>query len=426
MRAASAGNRAAAGPKTEPGPHAPVPGRTDPITSCVMDALILRASPNSLSAARSLGRAGFASPSRPPARTPRSAGVDTFLNSSSSRKSTTARSRTLLAVPTESGRKPFLLATGDQDALLLARHQDRLASKYCFVMPSFAVLEGIVDKARLYESARQHGIPHPRFHVVRNAGDIDAAIETVGTPCYVKPAMAHEWRRHRRGKLESAANVAELRQILLGFIAMRLVAIPIEIIPGGDGDVHSVSAYIDRSGRPVAWRTKRKIRQFPLGAGDGCAQEITDEPAVAELGLKLLAVLGHRGPATVEFRRDTRDGRFVLMEINARTILGQEMITRSGLDAPLLAYNDAIGRPLPASSKVRRVRWIFLGPDFRAFREMRRRGTITTLAWLRSVAACSSFAYFAWDDPAPFMARIGIWLDRNLRGRFRRASAMNL
>jgi predicted ATP-grasp superfamily ATP-dependent carboligase len=238
--------------------------------------------------------------------------------------------------------------------------------------------------------------------------------------------MAHEWRRHRRGKLELAGSPAELRRILQGFLSLGLVAIPIEIIPGSDGDVHSVSAYIDRTRRHVVWRTKRKIRQFPLDAGDGCAQEITDQPEVAKLGLKLLAVLGHCGPATVEFRRDSRDGRFVLMEINARTILGQEMITRSGLDAPLLAYLDATGAALPEAGKPMRVRWLFFGPDFRAFRELRKRGTITTLAWLQSIASCRSFAYFAWDDPLPLVARIVLWLDRQLRRRLRRTPALNL
>jgi predicted ATP-grasp superfamily ATP-dependent carboligase len=76
--------------------------------------------------------------------------------------------------------------------------------------------------------------------------------------------------------------------------------------------------------------------------------------------------------------------------------------------------------------KRRRVRWLFFGPDFRAFRELRRRGKITTLAWLRSVATCRSFAYFAWDDPVPFVARVGLWLDRQLRRRLRRQPAMNL
>ena len=389
-----------------------------------MDALILGATPNSLSAARSLGRAGLevviaaTDTDHAVARSPYVSRFE-LLEAMDER----AIESCLMRLPAP-GEKPFLLATGDQDSLLVAKHQARLREKYCFVCPPYDVLEVIVNKASLYEAAALHGIPHPLFHVVREVGDIDIAIAKVQTPCYVKPALAHEWRRIRRGKLEWAETAEELRRILSGNVATGLVAIPIEIIPGGDSEVYSVSTYIDRSGSAVGWRTKRKLRQYPLNAGNGCAQEICNEPEVAALGLRLLAVTGHRGPATVEFRRDERDGRFVLMEINARTILGQELITRSGFDVPLIAYHDAKGLPLPPMrQRWSRLRWVFLGDDFRAFRQLRENGFITTRQWLASVATCNVFAYFAPGDPGPFLARIAMWLGRRFKGRARRRGA---
>jgi predicted ATP-grasp superfamily ATP-dependent carboligase len=392
-----------------------------------LDALVLRASINSLSAVRSLGRAG----------------LDVVLAATANEDASIRRSRyvskfvrlenlddraidTLLELPCPSGPKPFLFATGDQDALLVARNEERLAKKYCFVTPTFPVLEAIVDKARLYTTARQHSIPHPKFHVVRERANIETAVQTVSTPCYVKPAMGHEWRRVRRGKLMKAKDPGELRRILKDFIALGQTAIPIEIIPGTDSDLHALCAYVGRNGSPVGWRTKRKIRQYPLGIGDGSAQDISEEPEVAELGLRLLAITGHLGAATVEFRRDVRAGRFVLMEVNVRTVSGQQIITSSGLDVPLLAFHDATKRPLPAVPPVRHVRWLFLGLDFRAFRELRSRGEITTWQWLQSLAGCRSFAYFAWDDPVPFVMRSFHSLARYLRGRFRRDTRANL
>jgi D-aspartate ligase len=392
----------------------------------LVDAVVLRTSPNSLSVVRSLGRAGLkvvVAATGSDAAVLRSRYVERFEHLPEIDDRSIGFYLPSLVRP---GDRPFLMATGDQDAMLVAKHRERLAERFCFVSPPLEALEGIVDKARLYTTARAHGIPHPAFHVVSETPDIDEAIARVATPCYVKPALAHEWRRFRRGKLQRADSPAELRRILAEFVALRLTAIPIEIIPGDDGEVHSVTTYIDRHGRPVAWRTKRKIRQFPVDAGDGCAQEITDEPAVAELGLRLLAICGHRGPATVEFRRDSRDGRFVLMEINARTILGQEMIARSGLDAALLAYHDARGLELPATGAARPVRWIFFGPDFRAFKELHKRGAITTWQWLKSLMACRSYAYLALDDLGPWLARIAMWIGRRARGRSRRAPGANL
>jgi D-aspartate ligase len=387
-----------------------------------MDALILRSSPNALSAARSLGRAGLtvvvaARGSDPSVRFSRYVSRLEQLDDIDD-----AAIERLLRLPRD-GERPFLLATGDQDALLVAKHQETLGGKYCFVCPPHAALEAIVNKASLYEMARANGIAHPRFHVVRAAHDVELAIESLETPCYVKPALAHEWRRFRRGKLVRADSPQELRRALQDFIEIGVAAIPIEIIPGSDSEVYSVSTYIDRQGQPVGWRTKRKLRQFPLYAGDGCAQEICDEPEVAELGLRLLAVAGHRGPATVEFRKDARNGRFVLIEVNARTILAQGMITHSGFDVPLIAYHDARGLPQPSPQPVRYVRWVFFGPDYRAGRKLAKAGRLTLSEWLHSLIPCRSFAYFAADDLMPFLARLVLWLRRRLTGRIRRTPA---
>jgi predicted ATP-grasp superfamily ATP-dependent carboligase len=391
-----------------------------------LDALILRASVNSLSAARSLGRAGLrvvvASPPEDPA-VRWSRYVSRFVPLDALDEAAVER---LMTLPPAGGSKPFLFATGDEDVLLVARHRDRLAQKYTFVVPSFEAVEAVVDKARLYETAQAHDIPHPRFRVVHGVEDIEEAVAQVATPCYVKPAMGHVWRRKRRGKLEKAENPEELRRILRDFLTLGQTAVPLEIIPGDDSDLYGLSAYIDRNGRPVGWRTKRKLRQYPVGIGDGSLQEIADEPKVVELGMRLLEATDHRGAATVEFRKDPRDGRFVLMEINVRTVSGQELITRSGLDVPLISYHDAMGLPVPEPLPPRRIRWFRFGLDFRAFRDLRKTTDLTTWRWLASVLPSRSFAYFAWDDPLPFLVRFGNWLDRQLMGRYRRKPGANL
>ncbi len=391
-----------------------------------MDALILRSSPNALSAARSLGRAGLevvvaATGTDPAVRYSRHVSRMEFLPEISDR---VVYSR-LIDLPRQPHR-PFLLATGDQDALIVARHQVQLRERYCFASPSLANLESMIDKARMYEISRENGFAVPDFRVVRSEVDVEPAIGAIAPPCYVKPALGHEWRRIRRGKLVLARSKSELRQALHEFVELGLVAIPMEIVPGRDDDVYSVSAYIGRNGQPIGWRTKRKLRQYPMRAGNGSAQEICDEPEVARTGLALVELFGHRGPVTVEFRRDTRDGSMKLIEINPRTSLCQELITASGFDIPLVAYHDAKELPLPRISEPRARRWVCLGDDFRAYRQLRLDGSITGWQWLASIAGCSDFAYFAWDDPLPFLARCWLWLARSLRRRFRRDPQPNL
>ena len=392
-----------------------------------MDALLLGASPNSLSVARSLGRAGLrvaVAETTTDLAIKRSRFVEQFLVLEDDDAAITAQ---LMEWP-GARNKPFLLATGDRYALLIARHQERLADRYCFVTPSYAALDQIIDKD---VNARRNGFPCPVFHVVnpsctRTRGGTAFHVQyftSSGTattlkrrsPMFRRPATSSpRWAtcgaRSSAPSFERADTAADLRRILETFVDLGLVAIPQEIIPGADSEVFSVTAYVNRYGECLGFRTKRKLRQLPLDAGNGCIQEICDEPEVSELGLRLLAVSRHRGTATVEFRRDQRNGRFVLIEINPRTSLAQELITRSGLDIPLLAYADAKAKPLPPTAPVTAVRWIDFVSDFRAFRQLRRRGQITTWQWLESIAGCRAFAYFALDDPWPFLTRSSMWL----------------
>ena len=167
---------------------------------------------------------------------------------------------------------------------------------------------------------------------------------------------------------------------------------------------------MDQTGSCLVWRTQWKFRQWPLGAGHASLQEICNHPEVAESGLQMLFITDHRGPTTVEFRRDECSGRMVLMEVNARTILGQQMITQSGLDVPLMACHGAIGMHLPAPGRVRPVRCLHVQSDFRSFGALRELGQLTAWQWLGSLVGCRAFAYFALGDSKPFLRDLRHWL----------------
>lgn len=379
-----------------------------------MDAVVLGISPNGLSAARSLGRTGLRVVMAETAIDPAIAS-SRYIERCVLLPDDDDAIVELLLAEAGSGSKPFLLPTGDRYALLMARHQARLATKYRFVTAEFDALTRIVDKAILYETAASHGIVTPIFAVVQRREDIEPALERVPTPCYVKPALGHVWRKTHRGKVELATTRDELRRVLEGFVREGLVAVPQEIIPGKDSDIYALSAYVDQSGQCVGWRTKRKLRQWPVDAGDGSLQEICDSPEVVEVGQRLLEITGHRGPATIEFRRDVRDGRLVLIEINVRTVSGQEMMVRSGLDVVRMAWQDATGQTVTPPGPVEPTRWINFQMDFRAFRVMRNRGELTLLQWLRSIKGCTACAYYASDDPAPFYAAFRGWVASAIR-----------
>lgn len=116
-----------------------------------------------------------------------------------------------------------------------------------------------------------------------------------------------------------------------------------EIVPGGDDALFGYLGFWDSEQRERAWLTKRKLRQYPLGFGDGSYQVSVQCDEVADLARDLLSVLGYRGLVGVEFKRDPRDGVFRLMEINPRTVSGNQLAISSGVDFPWIAYRHLCG-----------------------------------------------------------------------------------
>ena len=65
----------------------------------------------------------------------------------------------------------------------------------------------------------------------------------------------------------------------------------------------------------------------------------------------------------MEFKRDPRDGRFCLMEVNARHWKWHGLAARCGVNLSYVAYRDAIGDPYIARRQQDGVKWIVANKD---------------------------------------------------------------
>ena len=131
--------------------------------------------------------------------------------------------------------------------------------------------------------------------------------------------------------------------------------------------------------------------------------------------LRLLAEVRYHGISDVEFKRDARDGRLKLMEVNARQGLWGPLATAAGVNFCYIAYRDAIGRPCAAQRQVDGVRWLDLvhdGPD--SVGEMLR-GELRPAEWLGSLRGVRADGLLSMRDPRPAMAEIGRMAGRRLK-----------
>ncbi len=311
--------------------------------------------------------------------------------------------------------RSVLFPCTDRFVEFVATHRQQLETWYAIPLPSNDILATILDKRRQYRLAEQVGIPLPRTVYPESEDDVaDLRNGRWSYPCVLKPATPHQWiQAYRDGsKLLMAHSPEELVDGYRNARQRGLQVLIQECIPGGDELIYSLYCYANANGELLGSGVGRKLRQFPVGVGNGTLRESVLEPRVVELGRDFIHAIGFHGIGNVEFRRDPRDGEFKLMELNTRTALGEEVLIAGGLHLPYLAYRDLIGQPLPPQDQYRvGLKWWYCEMDLRAFKEYRRRGELTLWRWLRSLIGVKAFAHFAWDDVRPFVVamRTMVW-----------------
>ena len=157
-----------------------------------------------------------------------------------------------------------------------------------------------------------------------------------------------------------------------------------DIVPGGDEELYTLGSYLDAQSRPLAQFTGHKLRQHPPRFGHVSMAVSKWVPELAEAGLRLLSELGYHGVSQVEFKRDPRDGRYRLMEVNARHWMWHSLATACGVNLSLAAYRDAVGDPYMSARQVDGLKWVVSLTDARDAFARWRRGDEKLWPWLKS------------------------------------------
>jgi D-aspartate ligase len=281
--------------------------------------------------------------------------------------------------------------THDEHLNALARHADALGDRYRFPFPSWAVLEKIQSKRHQLDTAESIGFPIPRTLHPRSAEEAQAAGEEVGFPLVVKPSSNVGFRRSHRVQLFRCETPAELESAYEA--AAPHEPMVQELIPGGAEAMYTLGSYLSADGKPLGLFSGRKLSQTHGFAGTARVGEAVWVDEVVEQGLALLRALQFRGVSQVEVIRDPRDGRYKLLEVNARLWQWHSLAAACGVDLPWIAYRDLTGDPLPpARMKGEGKRW-----------------AITLLAGSGHALGRPPYvdAVFTRDDPKPALVQLG-------------------
>lgn len=369
-------------------------------------AFVLNLFDTGLAAARSLGRLGL--PVVGVDHAPNHVGFASRYVRGVLAPDPTERPEALLALLLEEGRRleqpGILFPASDAHVLFVSRHRAALSECFRMALPPADVLEAIIDKRRQYELAARVGTPLPATYHPRTLAEAEAIADRLEYPAIIKPCYGHLWRKHfsASSKGLKVRTPAELRAKLAEVLRAGQDVVVQSVILGPATHHVKLCAYLDASGDARGIFTLRKLRQFPVEFGVGCLVESCADDELVRVGLEFLQGIGYRGIGSVEFKRDERDGRLKLIELNPRLWQQNGLAAACGVNFPHLMYQELTGAdPAPVTGFRQHVRWLDLEADIVAARQLVHERRVSPLRVAAQWLGAHTYAKFAWDDPLP-------------------------
>ncbi len=307
--------------------------------------------------------------------------------------------------------KAVLLPSGDLNVQTVSEHREALAPYFHLTLPAKETLRLFLDKKAFYKIAMERGFPLPRTYFTEAGHDIDRIAGEIEYPCLIKPYQPNAvWRETFDTRLFLADSADMLRSLYDLIYPVHQDLIIQEYMPGDDSQVVWGVTFLGEGGDPLALWTGRKLRMYPRGFGTATLAESLRQPWVGEKTVEILRSIGHRGYGVVEYKRDRRDGELKITEATGgRTWFPHGLVTRSGINLPLIWYRDALGeRVEPALDFEEHIRWIHEERDLKTVMlYFLPEGRLDLRSWLASYRGRRTYAYACWDDPRPLLVSVG-------------------
>lgn len=242
----------------------------------------------------------------------------------------------------------FILPMTDASIHLLNQIRSTLPSKVVLACPTAEKMKSVSDKLNLFKIAEKLNVPIPRTRYLSGRDDIYSLVNEIDYyPAVIKPALSRtpEGLTFLSGGVRYAASQRDLEQIYTTSKVLQYPSMIQEKIIGAGTGLFTLYD----SDRHLALFSHRRLLEKPPSGGVSVVSESVplDEEMVENAG-RLLSAVGWRGVAMVEFKRDQRDGKAKLIEINGRFWGTLQLAVTCNVDFPKL-YLDYLQGKYPAN-----------------------------------------------------------------------------
>jgi D-aspartate ligase len=224
-----------------------------------------------------------------------------------------------------------------------------------------AVIDDVLDKSSLYRIADELDVPYPETIPLTAESDVDEAVERLGLPLVVKPALKREFEEAVGTNVIEVETAEELRDIVTLADEEGIEVMAQKKVDTVRGEDHSLASYIGPDGDELSLVGNARVRN-PLDFGTSCLVERTTEPVIRDRALAVLEHTGYHGISEAEFVYCPEREEYLLLDINTRPWKWIGLPVAAGANLPFAAYADVTDATY-SSDGVEDGRWVYL-PDY--------------------------------------------------------------
>jgi D-aspartate ligase len=243
--------------------------------------------------------------------------------------------------------QPVLILTSDESVITISAARDRIEPRYRIDLPAADIVEALADKTAFHALAEREGFAVPRSRIVEGEADLER-IGELEPPLVIKPAdktLVLAGVVERTVRAETIAQARSAAALMLARVPSLIVQ---EWVEGPDTDILFALFSCDKQANLIGIFPGRKLVCTPPAVGS-TAMCVAAPDVAEELyrdTRRFVQRVGYQGLGSLEFKRDSRSGRLLIIEPTVgRTDWQEEIATLCGVNLPLLTYDAALGAP---------------------------------------------------------------------------------
>lgn len=316
--------------------------------------------------------------------------------------------RILLKIKEQLPEKAVLFPASDLYALRLSHMINNGLTGFYFPAPTPDVFESLIDKKKFYQSFGKDSTFIAKTRFPENIDSVESLGKDLSYPVFIKPCLSHVFSKAFDKKGFLAHSNSQLIQYCNKAFTSGIEVMLQEVILGYPTNGVFIDGYMDRKNNVKVLFARQRLRMWPLDFGNStlCVSiPISQLESLKSRLIQYLKSINYSGIFSAEFKKDTRDNCFKLIEINSRTSgWFNTLSAKCGANIMLTAYLDAIGQEFKLlDSYEANVKLMLMIDDAKASLSMLMKGKLNLKDWALSLRGKTDYSPYAKDDIMPFV-----------------------